>query len=267
MVSMDEMDAAISPGSSGGPVVNQHGEVVGIAVSSLVEGQNLNFAVPVRYLREQKLAWDLRVKTVGGLVVTDLEENGFHGPVRTVTESYAGYTFNEAKNTYVEGPAELLASSRYNRDGRLEETTNFENGVETLRNLWEYSDDGLKRRNTFTTRQERLGPEEISPALAVNMNDPFAIEQLEEMGVESVHDIPADFELSEIQRRACDTMQTGQPWFSADLKGEFESLKYPLCFMDFETVNPAIPRFRGMHPYDHCLSVVGACADATGSSP
>ena len=78
-----------------------------------------------------------------------------------------------------------------------------------------------------------------------------AAEQLEEMGVESVHDIPADFELSEIQRRVCDTMQTGQPWFSADLKGEFESLKYPLCFMDFETVNPAIPRFRAMHPYDH----------------
>ena len=71
------------------------------------------------------------------------------------------------------------------------------------------------------------------------------------MGVESVHDIPADFELSEIQRRACDTMQTGQPWFSTDLKGEFESLKYPLCFMDFETINPAIPRFPGMHPYDH----------------
>jgi hypothetical protein len=71
------------------------------------------------------------------------------------------------------------------------------------------------------------------------------------MGVESVHDIPADFELSEIQRRACDTMQTGQPWFSADLRGEFESLQYPLWFMDFETVNPAIPRFRGMHPYDH----------------
>ena len=78
-----------------------------------------------------------------------------------------------------------------------------------------------------------------------------AMEQLEEIGVASVHDIPADFELSEIQRRACDTMQTGQPWFSADLKGEFESLKYPLYFMDFETVNPAIPRFRGMHPYDH----------------
>jgi hypothetical protein len=71
------------------------------------------------------------------------------------------------------------------------------------------------------------------------------------MGVESIHDIPDDFELSEFQRRVCDAMQTGQLWFSADLKGEFESLKYPLYFMDFETVNSAIPRFRGMHPYDH----------------
>jgi predicted RecB family nuclease len=27
-------------------------------------------------------------------------------------------------------------------------------------------------------------------------------------------------------------------------------LKYPLYFMDFESVNPAIPRFAGMRPYD-----------------
>jgi predicted RecB family nuclease len=78
-----------------------------------------------------------------------------------------------------------------------------------------------------------------------------AMEKLEEMGVQSIHDIPADFELSEIQRRACSAIQTGQPWFSPDLAREFESLKFPLCFMDFETVNPAIPRFSGMRPYDY----------------
>jgi len=78
-----------------------------------------------------------------------------------------------------------------------------------------------------------------------------AAEQLAAMGVESIHDIPADFELSEFQRRVCVAMQTGKPWFSAELKTEFEFLKYPLYFMDFETVNPAIPRFSGMHPYDH----------------
>ncbi len=78
-----------------------------------------------------------------------------------------------------------------------------------------------------------------------------AIEQLEQMGIESIHEIPADFELSEIQRHACIAVQTGQPWFSEELKTEFESLRYPLYFMDFETVNPAIPRFSGMRPYDH----------------
>jgi len=78
-----------------------------------------------------------------------------------------------------------------------------------------------------------------------------AIEQMEQMGIESIHDIPADFELSELQRRACTAMQTGQPWFSEELRTEFESLRYPLYFMDFETVNPAIPRFQSMRPYDH----------------
>jgi len=76
-------------------------------------------------------------------------------------------------------------------------------------------------------------------------------EELAKMGIDSVHDLHDDFELSEIQRRAAVAMQTGQPWFSPDLKTEFEYLKYPLRFMDFETVNPAIPRFHGMHPYDY----------------
>lgn len=77
-----------------------------------------------------------------------------------------------------------------------------------------------------------------------------AMERLGELGVESVRDIPADFELSDFQRRVCTAVQTGQTWFSPDLKSEFNSLKYPLYFMDFETVNPAIPRFPGMRPYD-----------------
>ncbi len=77
-----------------------------------------------------------------------------------------------------------------------------------------------------------------------------AFEELEEMGVESISDIPDDFPLSERQRRACTAVQTGDPWFSAELGKELESLKYPLYFMDFESVNPAIPRFSGMRPFD-----------------
>ncbi len=77
-----------------------------------------------------------------------------------------------------------------------------------------------------------------------------AVEELAEMGVESIRDIPDDFPLNERQRRACNSVQTGKPWFSTQLGKELGSLKYPLYFMDFETVNPAIPRFTGMRPYD-----------------
>jgi len=77
-----------------------------------------------------------------------------------------------------------------------------------------------------------------------------AEEELEEMGVESIHDVPDDFELTEIQRRAATCVQTGEPWYSAELAAELNGLKYPLYFMDFETVNPALPRFSGMSAYD-----------------
>jgi len=52
-----QVTSPISHGSSGGPILNTKGEVIGVAVGMLEDGQNLNFAVPVAYVRailEQK---------------------------------------------------------------------------------------------------------------------------------------------------------------------------------------------------------------------
>ncbi len=77
------------------------------------------------------------------------------------------------------------------------------------------------------------------------------VEALEEMGVRSIRDIPDDFELSDIQRRAATCVQTGESWFSPELRDLLDGLTYPLYFADFETLNRAIPPFTGMRTYDH----------------
>ncbi len=46
-----QISAPISQGSSGGPLFNAFGEVIGVATMVSSEGQNLNFGVPVNYLK------------------------------------------------------------------------------------------------------------------------------------------------------------------------------------------------------------------------
>src|SRR5215471_6029880 len=48
---MIQTDASVNPGNSGGPLVNQKGEVVEIIRYKIGGTENLNFAIPVNYLR------------------------------------------------------------------------------------------------------------------------------------------------------------------------------------------------------------------------
>jgi S1-C subfamily serine protease/tetratricopeptide (TPR) repeat protein len=61
-----QMTAPISQGSSGGPVFNERGEVIGVSFATFRNGQNLNFAIPVNYLKAlmQPLPTSIKPKPV-----------------------------------------------------------------------------------------------------------------------------------------------------------------------------------------------------------
>jgi serine protease Do len=63
-----QTDSAINPGSSGGPLLNLHGEVVGINTALISDAQSIGFAVPIN-----------TVKEVMPLLVVNRTERGWFG--------------------------------------------------------------------------------------------------------------------------------------------------------------------------------------------
>ena len=76
-------------------------------------------------------------------------------------------------------------------------------------------------------------------------------QELLDLGVELISDIPADFPLSEMQNRVTDAVKADRAWTSHMLSRGLRTLKFPIYFMDFESLYPAIPRHAGMWPYSH----------------
>jgi serine protease Do len=58
-----QTDAAINPGNSGGPLVNMDGEVIGINTAMIMGAENIGFALPINYIKE-----DLREVKNGGKI-------------------------------------------------------------------------------------------------------------------------------------------------------------------------------------------------------
>ena len=62
----------------------------------------------------------------------------------------------------------------------------------------------------------------------------------------------ADVKLTEPQQRYVDIVRSGKPVIDTDgIRAQLDKLEFPLHFLDFETMSPAIPRIDGMRPYQH----------------
>ena len=102
-LTMLQISAPISQGSSGGPLFNNFGEVIGIATAISREGQNLNFAIPINYLRPMLLK-------SGGLSLAELGAK-FDPPHRGGERPKPGPAPKIVRNVPVHDTATLNACS------------------------------------------------------------------------------------------------------------------------------------------------------------
>jgi hypothetical protein len=61
------------------------------------------------------------------------------------------------------------------------------------------------------------------------------------------------FHLTERECLFARTAKEGVLSLSPGLAAELATIRHPVCYLDFETLWPALPWFRGMRPYDHIV--------------
>ena len=74
-------------------------------------------------------------------------------------------------------------------------------------------------------------------------------DELRQRGIESIREIPDDFPLSDLQARIREVLRTGRPYIGPELPVVLAEVSQPLAYLDFETVNPAVPLWRGTRPF------------------
>jgi len=71
-------------------------------------------------------------------------------------------------------------------------------------------------------------------------------------GVINISEIPLNYRLNEKQLVQQASVISGKPHVDKEAIGEFlASLEYPIYYLDFETIGPAIPLFDGVRPYQN----------------
>jgi hypothetical protein len=73
--------------------------------------------------------------------------------------------------------------------------------------------------------------------------------KLAELGVEDIRHIPGDFPLTALQARIRACLVNREEFIAPELADELRKVEYPVHFLDFETVAPAIPRYAYTRPF------------------
>jgi tetratricopeptide (TPR) repeat protein len=106
-----QMSAPISPGSSGSPVVNMEGQVVGVASFQFLQGQNLNFAISGKSILDLKTnkpgqtlsEWTYRISNQKPRLAGELCRKGFsfsiNGQNQKALQYFKKATENDPNNT------------------------------------------------------------------------------------------------------------------------------------------------------------------------
>ncbi len=72
--------------------------------------------------------------------------------------------------------------------------------------------------------------------------------------IEEIKDIPDEYKLTDNQRKQLSAIKNNQPHINKNkIKQFIDKLEYPLYFLDFESINPAIPLFQNTRPYQHIV--------------
>lgn len=74
------------------------------------------------------------------------------------------------------------------------------------------------------------------------------------LGVLNLTDIPNDFDMTDREAAIVAVERSGEPWVDkTTIRAELEDLKYPLNFLDYESFNPAVPKFVKTRPYQQMV--------------
>ena len=78
-------------------------------------------------------------------------------------------------------------------------------------------------------------------------------QELEELGIDAISDIPPAFPLTWKQRIIRDAIVSGTPYVATDLACRLREFAVPACYLDFEAMMPPVPLYPGTWPYQTIL--------------